>query len=135
MALAVATTFWEAVYGRTIIREVDGVKYYELPREGLTEFRLMHQGLPIFAMGTPPGAGRRNLRYRVRTDKCDGGSRFLMGWEPHGPAFLLDPEAIDADRPGLWVADQGFHMQADCRCEAPHPIGWFEPPMPGGTEL
>lgn len=134
MSTAIATTFWEAVYPHRTIRESDGIKYADIPRDDLTEFRLIYQGQLLFSTPTPPGATGRNLRFRIRRETT-GEARFLLGWMPHGPAFLLDPAAIDKDDVGLWIADQGFHTQADCRCVPPHPPGWFDPPVPLGGEV
>lgn len=132
-------TFWEAKYrDGTILREADGVRYADLPSEELYEFYLVHGGLAVFGTRAPHGADGRNLRYRRTTEITQEGGRttmFRIGWEPYGPAFLLDLTALDQNRDGLWISDQGFHTEAECRCVAPHPVGWFNPPVPLGSEV
>lgn len=132
--------WWEAVYSDgTIRREADGLQYFrDMPRENLVEFRLTYEGQPLFATRAPEGADGYSLRYRRQIDTHDRHTTFKVGWVPHGPVFAIDPEKIDADEPGIWVADR-FHTgggdTACIICRQWHPEGVFDPPMTEKEEV
>lgn len=135
IAPATALTTWEAVLDDdTTVREAEGNRYADVSLERLEVFRLVRDGQTIFATERPPGALGTAFRYRRRGIPSTGEHYVLLGWEPHGPAFLVDPAALDTDRVGVWVADQGFHTEDVCRCGTAHPVGWFDAPVPLGAE-
>ena len=118
-ALAV---MWEAdaAGGRTY-READGHRYRDLP--AVERFRLTFGATTLFETSAPTGS---RLLFRRDVGMPGHDTRFKVGWVP-GPAFVIDPEAIDTDRVGMWVAD-GFHRDP-CDCVPAHPPGAFYPPV------
>lgn len=115
-ALAV---MWEADAAGVTYREAEGARYADLPRVDV--FRLRFGAETIFE--TAGHGARLIFRRDIGVPRHD--VRFKVGWLP-GPAFVIDPEALDTDRVGVWIAD-AFHADP-CACDPPHPPGAFYPP-------
>lgn len=118
-ALAV---MWEADAGGRTYREAEGARYADLPP--VQRFRLRFGAETIFETSRHLPSSRIVFRRDVGMPAHD--TRFKVGWVP-GPAFVIDPEALDADRQGVWIAE-GFHLEP-CDCDPPHPPGAFYPPV------
>lgn len=128
-------------------READGLKYDScLSRAEWTSFRLTYQGETIFEMPVQDG---HDVRYRRQVTVTQGdvplgtggvarnhATLFKVGYV-NGPAYCIDPEKLDTDEDGFWVA-QYWHSgggESVCSaCRQKHPAAAFDPIVAYETE-
>lgn len=98
---------WEAVsHDGTVLREREGARYRQIDRTNLKSFRLVTPGEILLETFTGPGRHGRGLCYRRRTVMYQETGRrvvkFLVGWVPAGPVYLLDPSSENVDVQETW---------------------------------